>query len=93
VNSSLLNDVIAKAQIATPPPKYRGGRIDLVSAMQTNSQIPTFILYGNDPKYVHLSYSRYLENQIREAFGITNVPITLYFKDKNARNRGFTKKN
>jgi GTP-binding protein len=86
-----LNDVIAKAQISNPPPAFKGGRANLSYATQVKSQIPTFVIFGNDPKHIHLSYARYIENQIRESFGITMVPITVYFKDKNARTRGARK--
>jgi GTP-binding protein len=84
----LLNDVIAKAQIFNPPPLFKGSRANLTYATQVKSQIPTFVIFGNDPKHIHLSYARYIENQIRQAFGINIVPITIYYKDKNARIRG-----
>jgi GTP-binding protein len=88
ISTSLLNDVIAKAQIFNPPPMYKGGRANLTYATQVKGQIPTFVIFGNNPKYVHLSYERYIENQIRKAFAINIVPITVYYKDKNARVRG-----
>ncbi|GHU32327.1 hypothetical protein FACS1894166_05430 [Bacilli bacterium] len=88
VTTSLLNDVVAKAQIVNPPPKFKGGRPNFSYGTQVQSKVPTFVIFGNDPKYIHLSYMRYMENRIREAFGITIVPITVYFKDKNARIRG-----
>jgi GTP-binding protein len=87
VSSSLLNDVLARSQITNPAPNYKGGRLNISYAMQVKSQIPTFVIFVNHPKYLHLSYARYLENQIRESFGLINVPVTLYFKDKNARIR------
>ncbi len=87
VSTSLLNDVIAKAQILNPPPKFKGGRSNLSYATQTKGQVPTFVVFGNDPKFMHFSYMRYIENQIRQAFGINHVPILVYFKDKNARIR------
>jgi GTP-binding protein len=67
---------------------YKGGRANFTYATQVKSQIPTFVIFGNDPKYIHLSYTRYIENQIRKAFAINVVPITIYYKDKNARIRG-----
>jgi GTP-binding protein len=88
VSTSLLNDVLAKAQISNPPPQYKGGRINIGYGTQVQSQIPTFVLFGNDPKFLHLSYARYIENKIRDAFGYDSVPITVYFKDKNSRIRG-----
>ncbi|MDR0985673.1 MAG: ribosome biogenesis GTPase Der [Mycoplasmataceae bacterium] len=88
ISTSLLNDVIAKAQISNPPPKFKGGRPNLSYATQVKGKVPTFVVFGNDPKFIHLSYMRYIENQIRHSFGIDIVPITVYFKDKNARIRG-----
>lgn len=87
IGNSVLNDVLAKSQITNPPPNYCGGRLNILKATQVESQIPTFVIFVNHPKYLHLSYSRYLENQIRNSFGLNHVPITLYFKDKNARIR------
>ena len=91
VSTSLLNDVLARAEILNPPPKFKGNRFNISYVTQVNSQIPTFVIFGNDPKYVHFSYARYLENQIRNSFGFTDVPITIYFKDKNSRIRGIKK--
>ncbi len=91
VSTSVLNDVLSKASILNPPPKFKGNRFNISYATQVKSQIPTFVIFGNDPKYVHFSYARYLENQIRNSFGFTDVPITIYFKDKNSRIRGIKK--
>jgi GTP-binding protein len=87
VATSLLNTVIAKAQINNPAPKHKGGRISISYATQVKSQIPTFTLFVNNPQYLHFTYARYIENQIRASFGITYVPITVYYKDKNSRIR------
>ncbi len=91
VSTSLLNDVLARAEILNPPPKFKGNRFNISYVTQVNSQIPTFVIFGNDPKYVHFSYARYLENQIRNSFGFSDIPITIYFKDKNSRIRGIKK--
>jgi GTP-binding protein len=87
VSTGLLNDLINKAQINNPAPFFKGGRIRISYATQTQSQIPTFVLFCNDPSWLHFTYARYIENQIRESFGIKYVPITVYYKDKNARIR------
>jgi GTP-binding protein len=78
VNTNLLNNVIAKAFITNPPPKHKNGRVKVSFATQVKSQIPTFTLFCNNPEYLHFTYTRYIENQIRSAFGITHVPITVY---------------
>ena len=88
VATSALNEVVAKAQILNPPPKFKGNRLTIHYGTQVESSIPTFVLFTNDPKYLHFSYARYIENQIRQAFGLDNVPITVYYKDKNSRIRG-----
>jgi len=88
VATSALNEVLAKAQILNPPPKFKGNRLTIHYGTQVESSIPTFVLFTNDPKFLHFSYARYIENQIRQSFGLDNVPITVYYKDKNSRIRG-----
>lgn len=87
VATPLLNDVIQQAQLYNQPPLFKGKRLQITYAVQTKSQIPHFVLFCNDPKYLHFSYARFLENKIRENFGFNFVPISLYFKSKNARIR------
>lgn len=87
VDQTLLNDVVLKAAKVNPPSLFKGKRLIIFQATQVKGQIPTFIIYTNDPKHLHFSYARYMENTIRHAFGIDLVPITIYYKDKNARTR------
>lgn len=91
ISVSLLNDTVASAQAANQPPIFNGARLKITYATQAKAQSPTFVLFCNDPKHLHFSYGRYLEKRIREAFGLTLVPVTLYFKSKNARSRGLDK--
>ena len=88
VNTSMLNEVIVRAASHNPPPLFKGGRLTIHYATQVQGQIPTFVIFTNDPKYLHFSYARFIENLIRESFGINKVPITVYYKDKNSRIRG-----
>jgi len=87
VNNSLLNDVIQKAQINNPAPRNAGGRIKITYATQVNGQVPSFVLFCNNPDFLYHNFARYIENQIRKSFGIDCVPILVYYKDKNARIR------
>ncbi|QZX49273.1 ribosome biogenesis GTPase Der [Mycoplasma sp. E35C] len=91
ISTSLLNDVISKAQMMNQAPIFNGNRLSITYTTQAKGQIPTFVLFCNNPDYLHFSYARFLENKIREAFGLTYVPMTLYFKSKNARNRKLSK--
>lgn len=88
VNTSMLNDVVLKAASHNPPSLFKGGRLAIHYATQVQGQIPTFVIFTNDPKYLHFSYARFIENLIRESFGINLIPITIYYKDKNSRIRG-----
>lgn len=88
VNTSILNEVILKAASHNPPSLFKGGRLTIHYATQVQGQVPTFVIFTNDPKYLHFSYARFIENLIRESFGINLVPITIYYKDKNSRIRG-----
>lgn len=87
VSTSMLNDVINQAQINNQAPIFNGDRLKVTYVTQAKAQIPTFVLFCNNPKYLHFSYARYLEKKIRDSFGFLNTPITLYFKSKNSRNR------
>ncbi len=91
ISTSLLNETILKAQMMQQPPGFKGGRLNISYATQVKSQIPTFVIFVNNPKYLHFSYGRYVENRIREVFGLDKVPITLFWKDKNSRIRGGNK--
>lgn len=82
ISTSALNDIVLKAQMLQEPPLFKGGRLKISYATQVQSQIPTFVIFCNDSKYLHFSYARYMENQIRSAFGLEIVPITLYWKTK-----------
>lgn len=87
INNSLLNEVVLKSQMMQQAPIFKGNRLVISYITQIKSQIPAFVIFCNNPKYLHFSYARYIENKIREAFDLNWVPISLYWKDKNAKNR------
>ncbi len=73
----MLNEVIMDAQSMTPPPTFNGGRLKIYYATQVSISPPTFVLFTNDPQYLHFSYKRYLENRLREAFGFEGTPLRI----------------
>lgn len=77
VPTGVLNDVIGDAQAGLQPPMYGGRRLRIYYATQPTSNPPTFILFVNDSELMHFSYERYLENQLRKAFGLEGTPIRL----------------
>ena len=65
IDTSILNEVIMDAQMQTPAPAINGKRFKILYATQVSTMPPTFVLSVNDPKLLHFSYRRYLENKIR----------------------------
>lgn len=68
-----------------PPPTHRGKQLRIYYGSQVRTDPPTFLFHVNNPKLVHFSYQRYLENQIRERYGFLGTPIRLSFRGKRQR--------
>jgi GTP-binding protein len=79
VQTSVLNDVLVDAQLTT----FNGGRLKIFYANQVAVCPPTFVLFSNDPQYLHFSYKRYLENRLREAFGFEGTPIHIICRKRD----------
>ncbi|MDX2284819.1 MAG: ribosome biogenesis GTPase Der [Bacteroidia bacterium] len=77
-----LNEVLQEAIAKHHPPAHRGHIIRIKYATQVPASVPTFLLFANHPDHVDESYKRYLENQLRERFGFTGVPINVFFRKK-----------
>jgi GTP-binding protein len=80
VDTPILNQVFQEAFRFRPPPSYKGNALKLFYTNQVGVNPPTFVLKVNNPKLVHFSYKRYLENQLRKAFSFEGNPIRLIFK-------------
>ena len=75
ITSSVLNDVIMDAVAINPTPTDKGKRLKIFYATQVAVKPPTFIIFVNEEELMHFSYARFLENQIRKAFGFEGTPI------------------
>jgi len=82
IPTAKLNEVIEKAVERQHPPSFRGTFINIKYVSQVREAPPVFAVFCNHPEGVKESYRRYLENQIRAAFGFEGVPLTLSFKKK-----------
>ena len=82
IMTSVLNDVILDATIMNQAPIFNGDRLRISYATQASTCPPTFVLFVNDPNYMHFSYQRYLENKIREAFILDGTPIYFILRKK-----------
>ncbi len=82
VKTSLLNEIIMEMQQMQPAPSLKGRRVNINYIKQINGDIPTFVLFVNNIDYLHFSYKRYIENQMREYFNFKGTPISLIFRNK-----------
>ena len=83
IATSVLNDVFLDAQAMNPTTTFNGGRLKIYYVNQVSVCPPTFVLFVNDPEYLHFSYKRYLENRIREAFGFSGTPIHIIARKRD----------
>ncbi|MDO8692380.1 MAG: ribosome biogenesis GTPase Der [Dehalococcoidia bacterium] len=82
ITTGPLNQMLAKALDAHAPPSRKGRQLKIHYATQAEVNPPTFVFFVNDRELVHFSYQRYLENQLRRAFGFTGTPIRMVFKER-----------
>jgi GTP-binding protein len=80
ITTSMLNRVLREAQDAHPAPSHKGRLLKIYYGSQVRVDPPTFVIQVNDPKLMHFSYLRYLENQFREAYGFIGTPIKIITK-------------
>lgn len=83
VPTSRLNEVVQSAVRHHNPTHFRGKTLKIYYATQTQVNPPTFVFFVNDPQALHFSYERYLENQLRAAFGFKGTGIRLYFRARS----------
>ncbi len=82
IPTSTLNEVIQDAQIFNPTPFFNGDRLKIYYANQVAICPPTIVLFVNDPKTMHFSYERYLENRLRETFEFSGTPILMICRER-----------
>jgi GTP-binding protein len=75
-----LNRLISEAVSKHSPPSKRGKRLKIYYATQVGTAPPGFVFFVNDPRLVHFSYERYLENQLRRSFGFEGSPVRMVFR-------------
>jgi GTPase len=82
IKTSELNEVLLEAIEKYGPPSIKGKSISIKYVTQLPTQTPSFAFFANLPQYIKEPYRRYIENQIREKFNFTGVPIQIYFRQK-----------
>lgn len=82
VTTGALNSVLADATARVQPPTDKGRRLKIYYMTQAGTKPPHFVIFCNDARLFHFSYQRYLENQIREVFGLQGTPIRITIRQK-----------
>jgi len=75
-----LNQIVHDALMVTPPPAQKGKRLKFLYGTQVATGPPTFLMFVNDPGLVSQGYRRYLENQLRQVYGLTGTPVRFVFR-------------
>ena len=82
ITTGALNSVLADATARVQPPTDKGRRLKIYYMTQASSKPPHFVIFCNDARLFHFSYQRYLENQIREVFGLEGTPVRITIRQK-----------
>ena len=82
VTTGMLNNILEDATARVQPPTDKGRRLKIYYMTQVGIQPPHFVVFCNDARLFHFSYQRYLENQIRNTFGLEGTPIKLTIRQK-----------
>ena len=85
VATGVLNEIMAEAVVMQQPPSDKGKRLRLYYITQVSVKPPTFVIFVNDKELMHFSYTRYIENQIREAFGFRGTSLKFIIRERKEK--------
>ncbi len=86
ISTGKLNDVLAAATTRVQPPTDKGRRLKIYYMTQASTRPPTFVCFVNRADLFHYSYQRYIENQIREVFGLEGTPVRFVIREREKKN-------
>ena len=82
IQTGVLNEIITEATVMQQPPSDKGKMLRIFYGTQVGVKPPTFVLFVNDKELFHFSYQRYIENQIRQAFGFKGTPLKFIIRER-----------
>ena len=85
IATGVLNEIMTEAVAMQQPPTDKGKRLRLYYITQVSVKPPTFVIFVNDKELMHFSYTRYIENQIRETFGFRGTPLRFIIRERNEK--------
>ncbi len=83
IGTGVLNEIMMEATAMHQPPSDKGRRLKLFYITQVSVKPPTFVIFVNDKELMHYSYTRYIENKIREAFGFAGTSLKFIIRERN----------
>ncbi len=88
IQTGVLNEIMSEAVALQQPPTDKGKRLRLYYITQVSVKPPTFVIFVNDRELMHFSYTRYIENRIRDAFGFKGTPLKFIIRERNTGDKG-----
>ena len=85
IPTGVLNEIISEAVVMQQPPSDKGKRLKIFYATEVSVKPPTFVIFVNSKELMHFSYTRYLENKIREAFGFMGTPLRFVIRERGEK--------
>lgn len=85
IQTGILNEIVTEAVALQQPPSDRGRRLKIYYVTQVSVKPPTFVIFVNDKELMHFSYTRYLENRIRETFGFAGTPLRFIVRERKGK--------
>ncbi len=87
IKTGMLNDLLSQATLRVQPPTDKGRRLKIYYCTQASVKPPTFVFFCNNKELFHFSYQRYLENRIRETFGLEGTPIRMVIRERGEKDQ------
>ncbi len=85
IQTGVLNEIMAEAVALQQPPSDKGKRLKLYYITQVAVKPPTFVIFVNDKELMHFSYTRYIENKVREAFGFKGTALKFIIRERSEK--------
>lgn len=87
VATGVLNEIVSEAVATQQPPSDKGKRLKIYYVTQVAVKPPTFVVFVNDKELMHFSYTRYIENQIRNAFGFRGTSLKFIIRERKDKDK------
>ncbi len=87
VQTGVLNEILSEAVALQQPPSDKGRRLKIFYMTQVSVKPPTFVVFVNNKELMHFSYTRYIENQIRETFGFRGTPLRFIIRERSEKEK------